>query len=90
MRRDIYPSCEANGLKGAERAADRHRPGGDLYRPGNRVRIEHDRIPSGDRPILAPPSAKPNPAIASSSKTTTNNHSLCPAACGAFSVFLCK
>ena len=45
MRRDIYPSCEANGLKGAERAADRHRPGGDLYRPGNRVRIKHDRIP---------------------------------------------
>ncbi len=45
MRRDVYPSREANGLKGAERAADRHRPGGDLYRPGNRVRIEHGTIP---------------------------------------------
>ena len=45
MRRDVYPSCEANGKAGAERAADRHRPGGDLYRPGNRVRVEHGTIP---------------------------------------------
>lgn len=45
MRKDVYLSCEANGIKGAERAADRHRPGGDLYRPGNRVRVEHGNIP---------------------------------------------
>ena len=45
MRRDIYPSREENGMAGAERVADRHRPGGDMYRPGNRVRIEHDVIP---------------------------------------------
>ena len=45
MRRDVYVSCEANGPAGAEKAADRHRPGGDMYRPGNRVRVEHGYIP---------------------------------------------
>lgn len=48
MRKDVYISCEANGPSGAERAADRHRPGGDMYRPGNRVRIEHGCVPMWD------------------------------------------
>lgn len=41
-----YISCEANGRSGAERAAARHMPGGDLYRAGNTVRIEHGEIGS--------------------------------------------
>ena len=45
MRKDVYLSCEINGLSGAEKAANRHRPGGDLYRPGNRVHVEHGLIP---------------------------------------------
>lgn len=44
-RKDVYPTCEANGMEGAQRAAARHLPGGDLYRPGNKVRIEHGEIP---------------------------------------------
>ena len=43
--KDVYFTCEENGRAGAERAADRHRPGGDLYRPGNKVEIEHGDIP---------------------------------------------
>ena len=45
MSKETYITCEQNGLAGAERAAARHRPGGDLYRPGNRVRIEHGQVP---------------------------------------------
>jgi len=45
MRKDVYISCEANGPAGAERAAARHRPGGDLYVTGNKVRIEHGKVP---------------------------------------------
>ena len=48
MRKDVYVSCEENGPAGAEKAAARHRPGGDMYRPGNRVRIVHDYVPMWD------------------------------------------
>ncbi len=43
--KEVYLTCEENGSLGAERAADRHRPGGDLYRPGNRVHVEHGQVP---------------------------------------------
>ncbi len=42
---NVYITCEENGRAGAERAAARHKPGGDLYRPGNEVRIEHGSVP---------------------------------------------
>ena len=45
MIRNVYLTCEENGLAGAERAAARHKPGGDMYVPGNRVTIEHGMIP---------------------------------------------
>lgn len=45
MSREVYPSCEANGLAGAKKAAARHMPGGDLYVKGNKVTIEHGEIP---------------------------------------------
>ena len=44
-RRDVYPSVEANGRKGAERIAAMYSPGGEYYRPGNKVHIEHGEIP---------------------------------------------
>ena len=43
--KEVYITCEENGRAGAERAAARHMPGGDLYRPGNTVKIEHGDIP---------------------------------------------
>lgn len=45
MKKDVYITCEENGRRGAERAAARHMPGGDLYRPGNKVTIEHGKVP---------------------------------------------
>lgn len=45
MSKEVYITCEANGPAWAEKAADRHRPGGDLYVPGNRVRVEHGEVP---------------------------------------------
>ena len=32
--KETYITCEENGRSGAERAAARHLPGGDLYRAG--------------------------------------------------------
>ena len=40
-----YLSVEENGMKGAERIANMYRPGGEYYRPGMTVRIEHGEIP---------------------------------------------
>jgi hypothetical protein len=45
MSKELYSTCEANGPVWAEKIADRHRPGGDLYVPGNRVRVEHGEVP---------------------------------------------
>ncbi len=45
MSKELYSTCEANGLKWAKEIAKRHEPGGDLYIPGNRVRVEHGEVP---------------------------------------------
>ena len=40
-----YPSVKENGPEGAERIADMYRPGGEYYKPGMTVTIEHGEIP---------------------------------------------
>ena len=45
MRVDVYPSCEMNGIRGAERIAKMYQPGGEYYRPGMTVEIKHGKIP---------------------------------------------
>ena len=45
MAEERYPSVEENGRSGAERIADMYRPGGQYYRPGMTVEIEHGQIP---------------------------------------------
>lgn len=53
--REVYLTCEENGYEGAQRAAARHLPGGDLHRPGNVVVIEHGDIPCWGSAILGSP-----------------------------------
>ncbi|MBQ6461329.1 hypothetical protein IJJ36_02775 [Candidatus Saccharibacteria bacterium] len=45
MAKERYPSVEANGHEGAERIANMYRPGGEYYKPGMTVTIEHGEIP---------------------------------------------
>ena len=45
MGKNSYLSCEENRRAGAERLAAKYQPGGIYYSPGNKVTIEHGRIP---------------------------------------------
>lgn len=50
-----YPSVEENGARGAERIANMYRPGGEYYKPGMTVAIEHGEIPQWGSAIPSSP-----------------------------------
>jgi hypothetical protein len=45
MNKETFLSCEENGPEGAERVAKLYRPGGEYYKPGMTVKIEHGQVP---------------------------------------------
>ena len=61
MAKETYLSCEMNGQKGADRIAAMYSPGGEYYRPGMTVTIEHGMIPSWGSALPGPDFGRTEP-----------------------------